>query len=127
MMLDMDGRALQAYLNRPLDDLMAELELYDPASRGPADVWNKVAGPVRQRLCDEWEWCEVRQDQRWDDDLALALAVMAALSEPVLHLAVEADLLLMAAIVVKRASMSFVAVCSRRMNSPLKLKRPLRA
>ncbi len=101
-MTDTDRRALQAYLNRPLDDLMAELELYDPASRGPAEAWNKVAGPVRQRLCDEWKWCEVRQDQRWDDDLALALAVVAVLSEPVLHLPIEADLLLLAAIVVKR-------------------------
>jgi hypothetical protein len=101
-MSDGDRRALQAYINRPLDGLMAELELYDPASRGPADVWNKVAGPVRQRLCVEWEWCQVRQDQRWDDDLTLALAVVAVLSEPVLHLPVEADLLLMAAIVVKR-------------------------
>jgi len=101
-MTDTDRRALQAYLNRPLDDLMAELELYDPASRGPAEVWNKVAGPVRQRLCVEWGWCRLRQDQRWDDDLALAVAVVAVLSEPVLHLPIEADLLLMAAIVVKR-------------------------
>jgi len=101
-MTDADRRALQAYLNRPLDDLMAELELYDPASRGPADVWNKVAGPLRQRLCVEWNWCKLRQDARWDDDLNLALAVVAALSEPVLHLPIEADLLLIAAIVVKR-------------------------
>jgi hypothetical protein len=102
MMTDSDRRALQGYLDRPPDDLMAELELYDPASRGPADVWNKVAGPVRQRLCVEWGWCQVRQDQRWDDDLSLALAVVAALSEPVLRLPIEADLLLIAAIVVKR-------------------------
>jgi hypothetical protein len=101
-MTDSDRRALQGYLDRPPDDLMAELELYDPASRGPADVWNKVAGPVRQRLCVEWGWCQVRQDQRWDDDLSLALAVVAALSEPVLRLPIEADLLLIAAIVVKR-------------------------
>jgi len=100
-MTDTDRRALQAYLNRPLDDLMAELVLYDPASRGPAEAWNKIAGPVRQRLCVEWGWCEVRQDQRWDDDLTLALAVVAALSEPVLRLPIEADLLLIAAIVVK--------------------------
>jgi hypothetical protein len=37
-MADGDRRTLQAYLSRPLDDLMTELELYDPASRGPADV-----------------------------------------------------------------------------------------
>ena len=101
-MTDTDRRALQAYLSRPLDDLMAELELYDPASRGPAEVWNKVAEPLRQRLCDEWKWCQVRQDQRWDDDLSLALAVVAALSEPVLHLPIKGDLLLITTIVVKR-------------------------
>jgi len=30
-MTDTDRSELQAYLNRPLDDLMVELELYDPA------------------------------------------------------------------------------------------------
>lgn len=100
-MTDTDRRVLQAYLNRPLDDLMEELELYDPASRGPAEVWNKVAGPLRQRLCVEWGWCKVRQDARWDDKLTLALTVAAKLSEPILHLPIEADLLLIAAIVVK--------------------------
>jgi hypothetical protein len=51
MVTDSDRRALQGYLDRPLDDLMAELELYDPASKGPAEVWNKVVGPTRcQRI-----------------------------------------------------------------------------
>jgi len=101
-MTDTDRRALQAYLDRPLDDLMAKLELYDPASRGPADVWNKVAGPVRQRLCVEWAWCKVRQDARWEDDLDLAVAVLGVLSARVLHLPIPADLALLATIVVKR-------------------------
>ena len=61
-MTETDRRALQAYLNRPLDGLMAQLELYDQASRGPAEVWNKVAGPVRQCLCVEWDYCSKRQD-----------------------------------------------------------------
>jgi len=41
---------------------MAELELYDLVSKGPAEVWNKVAGPVRQCLCVEWDYCSKRQD-----------------------------------------------------------------
>ena len=106
-MTDTDRRALQAYLDRPLDDLMEQLELYDPASRGPAEAWNKVAGLVRQRLCVEWGWCQVRQDQRWDDDLALALAVLGVLSARVLHLPIPADLTLIAAIVVKRGLDAF--------------------
>ena len=101
-MTDTDRRALQAYLNRPLDDLMAELELYDPASRGPAEVWNKVAGPVRQRLCVEWDYCQVRQDARWENDLDLTVAVFGVLSARVLHLPIPADLALIATIVVKR-------------------------
>ena len=108
-MLDADRRKLQAHLDRPLDDLMEELELYDPASRGPAEVWNKIAGPLRQRLCDEWNWCDLRQDQRSDDDLTLAIAVTAALASPVLHLPIEADLLLLAVIVVKRGLDAFCA------------------
>jgi hypothetical protein len=106
-MAEPNSITLQAYLDRPLDDLMAELELYDPASKGPADVWNKIAGPLRQRLCVEWGYCTVRQDARWEDDLTLALAVVAALSEPVLRLPIEANLLLITAIVVKRGLDAF--------------------
>ncbi len=50
-MTDADRRVLQAYLDRPLDDLMDELSLYDPTARGAADVWQKLAGPLHQRLC----------------------------------------------------------------------------
>ena len=106
-MTDTDRRALQAYLNRPLDDLMAELELYDPASRGPVEVWNKVAGPIRQRLCVEWDWCQVRENPRWENDLDLAVAVFGLLSARVLHLPIPADLALIATIVVKRGLDAF--------------------
>ena len=101
-MTEADRRKLQAYLDRPLNDLMSELELYDSASKGPADVWNKVAGPLRQRLCVEWDYCRVRQDARLDDDLTLAAAVVAELSARALHLPIEADVFLLTAIVIKR-------------------------
>jgi len=102
-----DRRTLQRYLDRPVDDLMAELELYDSTSRGAASkdlagVWSKVAGPLRQRLCVEWDYCKVRENPRLDDDLELAVVVVAVLSEPVLQLPIPADRLLLAAIVVKR-------------------------
>ncbi len=98
---------LQAYLDRPLDDLMAELELYDPASRSPAEVWNKIAGPLRQRLCVEWGYCTVRQDARWEDDLDLAMAVFSVLASRALHLPIPADLALVTTIVVKRGLDAF--------------------
>lgn len=101
-MTDTDRRALQAYLSRSLDDLMAELEFYDRASRGPAEVWNNVAGPVRPRLCVEWDYCQVRQDARWENDLDLTVAVFGVLWVRVLHLPIPADLALIATIVVKR-------------------------
>jgi hypothetical protein len=81
---------------------MEELSWYDPASRGPAEVWDRIAGPVRQRLCEEWDYCTVRQDARWENDLDLAMAVATVLATRVLRLPVPADLVLVAAIVVKR-------------------------
>jgi hypothetical protein len=106
-MAEPNSITLQAYLDRPLDDLMGELELYDPASKGPADVWNKVAGPLRQRLCVEWGYCTVRQDARWADDLDLAVAVFSVLASHALCLPIPADLALVATIVVKRGLDAF--------------------
>jgi hypothetical protein len=102
-----DRRQLQANLNRPLADLMDELCLYAPAERSPADVWAKIAGPVRQRLCMEWNYCEVRQDARWADDLDLALVVLGVLAERTLNLPFAVDLTLVTAIVVRRGLDAF--------------------
>lgn len=98
---------LQAYFDRPLDDLMDELSLYAPAERSPADAWAKIAGPLRQRLCVEWDYCAVRQDARWADDLDLAVAVVSVLSARALALPIPADLLLVSTIVVKRGLDAF--------------------
>jgi hypothetical protein len=92
---------MQAYLDRPLNELLEELDLYAPTRKGFASAWNSIAAAVRQHLCVEWRWCELRQDARWDDKVTLALAVASALSQPVLHLPFPADLTLIAAIVVK--------------------------
>jgi hypothetical protein len=99
-MTSTDPREMQALLDRPLDELMEELSIYD-TSKGIGDVWQKIAGPVHQRLCNEWRWCELRTDARWDDKVTLALAVASALSQPILHLPFPADLALIAVIVVK--------------------------
>ena len=96
-----DQRKLQAYLDRPLDDLMSELELYALTGRGPADVWNKLVPALRQRLCVEWNYCTVRQDARLDDRVTLALAVLTELAKPALNLPIQVDHLLLATIVVK--------------------------
>ena len=101
-MTDSDCNALQAYLDRPLDDLTAELSLYDPTSRGVADVWQKLAGPLDQRLCVEWDYCQVRKTARFENDLDLVVAVLTALTTQVLALPIAAELPLIAGIVLKR-------------------------
>ena len=110
-MMEPDSRKLQQYLNRPLNDLEEELILYAPAERGPAQIWARVAGPVRQRLCVEWDWCQVRQDARFENDVELATAVLVILSSRVLNLPIPVDLYLISAIVVKRGLDRFCA-CS---------------
>jgi hypothetical protein len=98
---------LEAYLKRPLPDLMSELSLYDAATRSPADTWQKIAGPVRQRICDEWNWCEIRQDPRLENDYELGVAILIVLTTRVLHLPLDVDLALIAAILVKRGLDAF--------------------
>ena len=101
-MIPTDRGEMQALLDRPLDELMEELDLYDP-TRGPlGSAWNKIAGPVHQRLCVEWDWCRVRQDARFENDVDLAMVVVGVLSAHVLNLPFGVDVSLIAAIVVKR-------------------------
>ena len=102
-----ESARLKEYLERPLPDLMAELALYDDASKGAGDVWQKIAGPIRQRICTEWKWCEVRQDARFENDYDLLVAVVTVLTSRVLPLPVDVDLVLVATILVKRGLDNF--------------------
>lgn len=102
MPTDSDRRKIQTYLERPLDELEGELELYAPASRGVGDVWQKISGPLHQRLCVEWDYCTVRQDARLDDDLTLTLLVLDVLTKNALNLPFPIDPVLIAVLVVKR-------------------------
>ena len=65
---------------------------------------------MRQRLCVEWDWCQVRQDARFENDVELATAVLIILSSRVLNLPVPVDLYLISAIVVKRG-LDHVCAC----------------
>ena len=107
MPAEADRHNLQTYLALPLSGLESELELYAPSARGPAEVWEDIAAPLRQRLCVEWDYCTARQDARLDDDLALALLVLGALTERALHLPFPVDSALLAVIVVKRGLDAF--------------------
>ncbi len=46
---------LQAYLNRPLADLLEELSLYAPAERSADQVWAKIARPGK--VANEFQTC----------------------------------------------------------------------
>ena len=97
---------LQAYLERPLPDLMEELPCTTKQARVSATLGrNRRSGP--RRLCDEWNWCEVRQDNRFENDVALGLAVFAALTTRTLNLPINVDMMLISAIVVKRGLDAF--------------------
>jgi hypothetical protein len=106
-MTENQRRELEAYLNRPLSELEAELALYAPAQRGPADVLERVAGPVRQWLCEDWNWCQVRQDARFEDTLQLGMMVLVVLSRHTSEMPFDADEVLITAIVVKRGMDTF--------------------
>jgi hypothetical protein len=102
-----ESARLREYLERPLPDLMAELALYDDTTRGANKTWQKIAGPVRQRICTEWKWCDIRQDARFENDYDLLVAVASVLTGRVLHLPLDVDLVLVATILVKRGLDSF--------------------
>ncbi|MCA9942626.1 MAG: hypothetical protein KC449_04060 [Anaerolineales bacterium] len=102
-----DSARLRENLERPLPDLMAELALYDETTRGANETWQKIAEPLRQRICTEWKWCKVRQDARFENDYDLLVAVASVLTSRVLHLPLDVDLVLVATILVKRGLDSF--------------------
>lgn len=107
MSTEAERRQLQTALARPLTDLESELELYAPASRGAAEVWEKISEPLRQRICVEWDYCHVRQDARWADELELAIILLGVLSERALNLPFPVDLATVTAILVKRGLDAF--------------------
>ena len=100
-MTEPDHQKLQQYLNRPLADLQEELALYADAERDVADLWPKIAAPIRRVICEEWRWCEKRQDNRYDDRLNLAIAVLAILTERLPQMPLNAEPVLITAIAVK--------------------------
>ena len=102
-----ESARLREYLERPLPDLMAELALYDDTTKGPSETWQKLAGPLRQRICTEWKWCDIRQDARFENDYDLLVAVASVLTSRVLHLPLDVDMVLVATILVKRGLDSF--------------------
>jgi len=106
-MTNFDRQRAEQYLNQPLPELMDELALYDDAYRGVGDTWQKVSAPIRRPICEEWDWCSVRQDSRFENDYDIYVAVVGILATRVLHIPLDADIYLVSAILVKRSLDSF--------------------
>ncbi len=75
---------IQRYLNQLLDDLMQEFDLYAEQAggtmKGPGTAWEKITPALKRKICDEWNWCERRQDARFDDPtniIALLTGIIA--------------------------------------------------
>lgn len=64
---------IAAYLKRSEEDLLEEVSLYVPAVRG--DPLNPYIVRLKQAICDGWNWCQRRQDARFNDELTAATAV----------------------------------------------------
>lgn len=72
---------IQRYLSQPLDALLQEFNLYTEETtgmqKGPGTAWEKITPALQQKICVEDNWCERRQDARFNDPLNIALAVAA--------------------------------------------------
>ena len=99
-------REIQRYLNQPLDDLMQEFDLYAQQAggtmRGPGSAWEKIVPVLKHKVCDEdeWNWCERRQDARFDDPMNVILAVAAMIDNETIR--IVAPVTLIAVILFKR-------------------------
>ena len=97
-------REVQRYLNQPLDALMQEFDLYAEAAtgtmRGSGKAWEKIVPALKQKICVEGNWCERRQDARFDDPMNIALALTGMIDNEAMRIAAPAALI--AVILVKR-------------------------
>ena len=90
-------REIQSYLNQSLAALMQEFELYAEETtgmmKGPGTAWKRNVPVLKYRICVEGNWCEQRQDARFDDPLNVILAVAAMIEKDAIRLTVPATLI----------------------------------
>ena len=101
-------RDIQRYLYRPLDDLMQEFDLYAEQTgvmRGSGTAWDKIVPALKQKICVESNWCEARQDARFDDPTNIVLAIASMIANDAMRIAVPATLI--AVILFKRGLDAF--------------------
>jgi hypothetical protein len=108
------SREVQRYLNQPLDELMQEFDLYAAQAggtmRGPGTAWEKITPALKQKICIEGNWCERRQDARFDDPMNVILAVAAMIDNETIR--IVAPVTLIAVILFKRGIDKFCGCAS---------------
>jgi hypothetical protein len=91
------SREVQRYLNQPLDALMQEFDLYAESAtgtlKGPGTAWDKITPALKQKICVEGNWCERRQDARFDDPMNVMLAVAAMIDNETIRIVAPATLI----------------------------------
>ncbi|HEY4721212.1 MAG TPA: hypothetical protein VII92_05165, partial [Anaerolineae bacterium] len=73
--------------------------------RGFSDAWEKIVPALKQKICDEGNWCERRQDARFDDPTNIILAIASMIANDAMRIAVPAALI--AVILFKRGIDAF--------------------
>ena len=100
---------IQRYLDRPLDDLTQEFALYREqatgTTRGFSDAWEKIVPALKQKICDEGNWCERRQDARFDEPMTVITLVISMIAPAAMQWQVPAALI--AVILFKRGIDAF--------------------
>jgi hypothetical protein len=61
--------------------------------KGPGTAWEKIVPALRQRICVEGNWCERRQDARFDDPMNIILAVVAMIDNETIRVVAPATLI----------------------------------
>lgn len=88
---------IQRYLNQPLDTLMQEFDLYAETAagtiKGLGTSWEKIVPALKQKVCAEGNWCERRQDARFDDPTNVILALVSMVGDEATRFAVPAALI----------------------------------
>jgi hypothetical protein len=90
------SREIQRYLDQPLDALLQEFDLYAEQAgvmKGPGTAWDKIVPALKRKVCVEGNWCERRQDARFDDPANIALAVMSMIGDEAMRIAVPTALI----------------------------------
>ena len=91
------SQEIQRYLNEPLDELMQEFDLYAEGAagtiKGPGTAWEKITPALRQKICVEGNWCERRQDARFDDPMNVILAMATMIDNETIRVVAPATLI----------------------------------